>query len=121
MTDRTVPRIRRHLGVSVVRGEGVYLLCEHGSAVVTDPLAERLFPLLDGKHDLTAVVAALEPDVPADRVRAVVGQLLRSGQVVDVDPDADERAAGYWESLNRHGDAAQQATAAGIRLTTFGA
>ncbi|HEY3753304.1 MAG TPA: TOMM precursor leader peptide-binding protein [Pseudonocardiaceae bacterium] len=116
----TVPRIRRHLGVSVVRGEGVYLLCEHGSAVVTDPLAERLFPLLDGKHDLAAVVAALD-DVPADRVRAVVGQLLRSGQVVDVDPDADERAAGYWESLNLHGDTAQQATAAGIRLTTFGA
>ncbi|HEX5403197.1 MAG TPA: TOMM precursor leader peptide-binding protein [Pseudonocardiaceae bacterium] len=114
----SVPGIRRHLGVSVVRGEGVYLLCEHGSAVVTDPLAERLFPLLDGKHDLTAITEALDPDVPPDRVRAVVAGLLRSGQVVDVDPDADERTAGYWESLNLHGDEATRQT--GVRLTTFG-
>jgi ribosomal protein S12 methylthiotransferase accessory factor len=119
MDDTATPRIRRHLGVTVVRGEGVYLLCEHGSAVVTDPFAERLFPLLDGKHDLAAVLAAL-PDVPADRVRAAVGQLLRAGQVVDVDPDADERAAGYWESLNLHGDTAHEAVRAGVRLTMFG-
>jgi bacteriocin biosynthesis cyclodehydratase domain-containing protein len=117
----TVPRIRRHLGVSVVRGEGVYLLCEHGSAVVTDPTAERLLPLLDGKHDLDAVIEALTSDVPGDRVRAMVAQLIRSGQVVEVDPDADERTAGYWESLNLHGDQAQEKLSAGIRLTTFGA
>jgi bacteriocin biosynthesis cyclodehydratase domain-containing protein len=116
----TVPRIRRHLGVTVVRGEGVYLLCEHGSAVVTDPVAQRLLPLLDGKHDLAAVAEALSPDVPADRVRAAVAQLVRAGQVVEVDPDADERATGYWESLNLHGDQAQDRLGAGIRLTTFG-
>lgn len=124
-TDRAgarVPRIRRHLGVSVVRGEGVYLLCEHGSAVLTDPLAERLLPLLDGRHDLASVLAALTPDVPADTVRQAVAQLARSGQVVEVDPAADERAAGYWESLNLHGDDAQAAVArAAVRLTAFGA
>jgi oxazoline/thiazoline synthase len=115
-----VPRIRRHLGVSVVRGEGVYLLCEHGSAVVTDPMAERLLPLLDGKHDLDSVVAALEPDVPPARVRAAVAQLVRAGQVVEVDPAVDEREAGYWESLNLHGDDARELVRAGVRLTTFG-
>ena len=114
-----VPRLRRHLGVSVVRGEGVYLLCEHGSAVVTDPAAERLLPLLDGKHDLDSIVAALAHDVPADQVRAAVGQLLVSGQAVEADPDADERTTGYWESLNLHGDDAQAAVT-GIRLTTLG-
>jgi ribosomal protein S12 methylthiotransferase accessory factor len=118
-----VPRIRRHLGVSVVRDEGVYLLCEHGSAVLTDPLAERLLPLLDGKHDLASVVDALAPDVPADSVRQAIAQLVRSGQVVEVDPDNDdERAAGYWESLNLHGDDAMAAVAGGaVRVTVFGA
>ncbi|HEX9335212.1 MAG TPA: TOMM precursor leader peptide-binding protein, partial [Pseudonocardiaceae bacterium] len=124
MAERArAPRIRRHLGVSVVRGEGVYLLCEHGSAVLTDPLAERLLPLLDGKHDLAEIAAALAPAVPADRVRQVVVQLTQSGQVVEADPDADdERAAGYWESLNLHGDDATSALAnAAVRLTVFGA
>jgi bacteriocin biosynthesis cyclodehydratase domain-containing protein len=126
MTDTgsvRVPRIRRHLGVFVVPGDGAYLLCEHGSAVLTDPLAERLLPLLDGKHDLASVVAALAPDVPADAVRQAVAQLTRSGQVVEVDPaDIDERAAGYWESLNLHGDDARAAVArAAVRLTVFGA
>ncbi|HEX4725545.1 MAG TPA: TOMM precursor leader peptide-binding protein [Pseudonocardiaceae bacterium] len=117
-----VPRIRRHLGVSVVRGEGVYLLCEHGSAVVTDPLAQRLLPLLDGKHDLDSIATALAPDVPADTVRQAVAQLARSGQVVDVDPDGDEREAGYWESLNLHGDDAHAALeSAAVRLTVLGA
>lgn len=120
-TGSRVPRIRRHLGVSVVRGEGVYLLCEHGSAVITDPMAERLLPLLDGKHDLDTIVAALQPEVPAAGVTAAVAQLVRAGQVVEVDPDADERGAGYWESLNLHGDDAQHAVRAGVRLTTFGA
>ncbi|HEY3611996.1 MAG TPA: TOMM precursor leader peptide-binding protein [Pseudonocardiaceae bacterium] len=126
-TDRPgarVPRIRRHLGVSVVRGEGVYLLCEHGSAVLTDPLAERLLPLLDGKHDLDSVAAALAPDLPADAVRQAIAQLVRSGQVVEVAADnhGDERAAGYWESLNLHGDDAVAAVAgAAVRLTVFGA
>ncbi|HEX5116219.1 MAG TPA: TOMM precursor leader peptide-binding protein [Pseudonocardiaceae bacterium] len=123
MTDgHGVPVLRRHLGVSVVRGEGVYLLCEHGSAVVTDPLAERLFPLLDGKHDVAAITEALAPDVPADRVLAAVTHLLRSGQVVETDPAAatDDRAAGYWESLNLSGDTATVAAAATVRLITIG-
>lgn len=117
-----VPTLRRHLGVSVVRGEGVYLLCEHGSAVITDTLAERLLPLLDGKHDLAAISDALAPDVPADRVLAVVSQLLHGGQAVEMDPAAatDDRAAGYWESLNLAGDTAVAAAAAAVRLTVVG-
>lgn len=115
-----VPGVRRHLGVSVVPGEGVYLLCEHGSAVLTDPLAERLFPLLDGKHDIAAIVAALAGEVPEGRVRAAVDRLLRGGQVVPVDPHGDHRAAGYWESLNLAGDIANRATAGGVRVTTCG-
>lgn len=111
-------RIRRHLGITVVRGEGVYLVCEHGSAVVTDPFAERLFPLLDGKHDVDQIATAL--DLPVDHVRAVIEQLIRAGQVVDVDPEADERACGYWESLNLQGDDAVRDAETGIRLTLFG-
>ena len=94
MTDgHDVPVLRRHLGVSVVRGEGVYLLCEHGSAVITDPLAERLFPLLDGKHDIAAITEALAPDVPADRVLAAVTTLLRAGQVVAGQPQKPPQGA----------------------------
>jgi len=115
-----VPRVKRHLGVSVVPGEGAYLLCEHGSAVVTDPFAERLLPLLDGKHDLAAIVGALRDDTAPELVRQAVAQLIRTGQVVEVDPDADERASGYWESLGRHGDDAAAAVSAGVRVTTFG-
>ncbi|SDX65462.1 ribosomal protein S12 methylthiotransferase accessory factor [Amycolatopsis xylanica] len=115
-----VPRIKRHLGVSVVPGEGAYLLCEHGSAVVTDPLAERLLPLLNGKHDLQSIVDTLRDEVAPEVVRRAVAQLARAGQVVEVDPDADERSAGYWESLGRHGDEANAELAAGVRVTTFG-
>jgi ribosomal protein S12 methylthiotransferase accessory factor len=117
----SVPRIKRHLGVSVVPGDGVYLLCEHGSAVVTDPFAERLLPLLDGKHDLDSIVDTLRDEVAGEHVRQAVAQLILSGQVAEVDPDGDERAAGYWESLNQHGDTAEKAVGAGVRVTTFGA
>jgi ribosomal protein S12 methylthiotransferase accessory factor len=113
--------LRRHLGVTVVPGEGVYLLCEHGSAVVTDPLAECLLPLLNGKHDIDAITTALAPHAGPDRVRSAIEQLRSAGQVVDADPDADERTTGYWESLNLHGDTAETAARTGIRVTTFGA
>lgn len=116
-----LPRIKRHLGVSVVPGEGAYLVCEHGSAVVTDPLAEKLLPLLDGKHDLDAIVDAVQGEVAPELVYHAVNQLERIGQVVQADPEVDERAAGYWESLNRDGDTAVAvATTNPVRVTTFG-
>ena len=77
---RTSSGMGAMMGVSVVPGDGAYLLCEHGSAVLTDPLAERLLPLLDGKHDLDSVAAALAPDVPADgigREQLVLGHCRR--------------------------------------------
>ncbi|HEX3783436.1 MAG TPA: TOMM precursor leader peptide-binding protein [Pseudonocardiaceae bacterium] len=116
-----LPRVKRHLGVSVVPGEGVYLVCEHGSAVVTDSLAERLLPLLDGKHEIDAVVDALQGEVAPEMVYHAINQLIRIGQVVLADPEVDERAAGYWESLGRDGDTATAAMATPVRLTTFGA
>lgn len=115
-----LPRIKRHLGVSVVPGEGAYLVCEHGSAVVTDPLAEKLLPLLDGKHELDAIVDAVAGEVAPELVYHAVNQLQRIGQVVQADPETDERAAGYWESLNRDGDTSVAAMRAPVRITTFG-
>jgi bacteriocin biosynthesis cyclodehydratase domain-containing protein len=116
-----LPRVKRHLGVSVVPGEGAYLLCEHGSAVVTDPLAERLLPLLDGKNDLDSIVDSLQGEIAPELVYHAVAQLTRAGQLVEADPETDERAAGYWESLNRNGDQASVAASAPVRVTTFGA
>jgi ribosomal protein S12 methylthiotransferase accessory factor len=103
----------------VVDGEGVYLVCEHGIAVLARPLARRLLPMLDGRP-LGDVLAALADDYPTDTVLRAIDTLREAGHVIDADPSVPVGLAGYWDSAGLHGDLAVSATAAPVRLHVLG-
>lgn len=111
--------LRRHLGLTVVAGEGVFLVCEHGSAVVEEPVAQRILALLDGRT-LDAVVAAVAGEHDGATVRVTVEQLVAAGLVGSADPGEDPRSAGYWESAGLVAADAEAGAGRPVRLHTVG-
>ena len=96
--DKRRPVLRRHLGLTTVPGEGVFLLCEHGSAVVEDAATSRLLPLLDGSRTGAELVAALDGVLTASEIEAALRALGAAQLVVADAPAGPDRDAGFWES-----------------------
>ncbi|MFB4270832.1 TOMM precursor leader peptide-binding protein [Nonomuraea sp. GTA35] len=103
------PSFRRHLRVEVIEGEGVYLISERETQVLTGRSIEAVARLLDGKHTVNDILVAVEPDIPPENVYFVLQTLRQRDLLVDVTEDVDRRTAAYWEMT---GLKAQEAVAA---------
>lgn len=117
--DRPVV-LRRHLGLTVVPGEGAFLLCEHGSAVVDDPVAARVLSLVDGRG-VDRLVEDLADEFDTDLVRTAVDRLADAGLITTADPGGDTRSAAYWESAGLTAADAEDDAARPVALHVFGA
>lgn len=117
-----VCRLRPHLTVEHVTGEGVYLVGERVTYVLRGALVTELVGYLGGEYHENDIVAALADRYPPERVLYALGQLRERGYVVDVPADADTRAMALWESAGYDGAAALSALAAArCRLETVDA
>jgi ribosomal protein S12 methylthiotransferase accessory factor len=106
-----VPRIRRHVRVEVVPGEAVYLVSERDFHVMEGDLAERVLPVLDGKHSEDDVIGELG-DVAPERVLHLVDQLVERGVAVRADPATPVRDGAFWDLARITGETATQRLAA---------
>lgn len=117
--DRVL-RFKRSSTVTLLQGEGVFVSSERGArSRIHGRLISDLYPLLDG---------TLTRDETEQRLRdqghanpgVGIERLLRSGHVVEVDPDVDVRAAGYWEQCGLDGDRSVEAVRAVVGLLVIG-
>ncbi|WP_433431137.1 TOMM precursor leader peptide-binding protein [Nonomuraea sp. CA-141351] len=100
------PGFRRHFRVEAVEGEGVFLISERDLHILTGRSIEAVAGLLDGKHTVSDIVAAVEPDIPPEHVYYVIHQLRERGLLVDVTEDLERGTAAYWEMAGRQAEAA---------------
>lgn len=91
------PSFRRHLRVEVIEGEGVYLISERDTHVLTGRSIEVVAGLLDGKHTVQDILVAVEPEVPPENVYFVLQTLRQRDLLVDVTEDVERGTAAYWE------------------------
>ncbi|MEV6981443.1 TOMM precursor leader peptide-binding protein [Sphaerisporangium sp. NPDC051017] len=103
------PAFRRHYRVEVIEGEGVYLISERDTHVLSGRSIEAVASLLDGKHTVQDILVAVEPDIPPENVYYVLHTLRGRDLLVDVTEDIDRGTAAYWEMAGR---SAQEAVAA---------
>ncbi|MFC4535344.1 TOMM precursor leader peptide-binding protein [Sphaerisporangium dianthi] len=115
------PAFRRHFRVEVIEGEGVFLISERDTHVLTGRSIEAVAGLLDGKHTVHDILVAVEPDVPPENVYYVLQTLRQRGLVVDVTEDLDRGTAAFWEMAGRDGQEAVAAVrAARAEVLTIG-
>jgi bacteriocin biosynthesis cyclodehydratase domain-containing protein len=91
------PSFRRHFRVEVIEGEGVFLISERDTHVLTGPSIEAVAGLLDGKHTVHDILVAVEPDVPPENVYYALHMLRQRDLLVDVTEDVERATAAYWE------------------------
>ncbi|WP_214409265.1 TOMM precursor leader peptide-binding protein [Sphaerisporangium fuscum] len=105
------PGFRRHFRVETIEGEGVFLISERDLHVLTGRSIGAVAALLDGKHTIPDIVAAVDPDIPPENVYYVIHQLRERGLLVDVTEDLERGTAAYWEMAGRPAEEA----VAGVR------
>src|SRR5262249_20372205 len=89
-----IVRLRHHLRLRVVDGEGAYLVSERDVTVLEGQLAVALATRIDGTLTLDEIVSDMIEDFPGDRVRHAIDKLVSSGIVVIEQPHQNHALAG---------------------------
>ncbi|GGK97834.1 hypothetical protein Sme01_61410 [Sphaerisporangium melleum] len=107
--------------MEVIEREGVYLISERDTHVLTGRSIEAVASLLDGKHTVEDILVAVEPDIAPENVYYVLHTLRQRDLLVDVTEDLERRSAAYWEMAGRNGQEAAGAVRGGrAELLTAG-
>ena len=93
------PIFKPHFHVETIEPSSVYLLSEHEHHLLSGRLYPLLAPLLDGRHDVDAIVERLAPEVSMMGVYSALTRLESQGYIVESDPIADLPQAAFWSSL----------------------
>lgn len=103
MTEETrspIVRLRHHLDLRVVDGEGAFLVSERSVSVLEGRCAVAVASRLDGTRTLDQLVSSLQGEFPPERVRHAVDQLVASGFAAMEEGPADhdlDGDAGLYE------------------------
>ncbi len=114
---RTLIGFRRDLRVEISRGDQVYLFSEQGLTSLEGTATAAVASLLDGTHELAALLARPPAGLTAAQVAATISRLTEEGMVTLRPPEAgrahDDGAAGYWEGAGLDATEATERTAGG--------
>ncbi|MEM7404032.1 MAG: TOMM precursor leader peptide-binding protein [Pseudomonadota bacterium] len=98
-----LPRFRRSLVVQAVPPQALFLLDEHRHYIFEGQAFIKLAPLLDGHHDMEAIMAAIGTDLAPQEVFTSLMRLLRRGCLVDADAGDEGEHAAFWEYFRVNG------------------
>ncbi len=93
------PALSPHLQFRIVGERQTLLVSESFNTLLHGRLHCDLLPLLDGRHPLEEIVAALKGGHPGADVPATVASLAARGYVVSAEHGVDRSRAAYWSSL----------------------
>ena len=94
-----LPTLAPHLQFHDVGVEQTLLVSESFNTLLHGKLNRDLLPLLDGRHPLDEIVAALDSAHAASDVLTTLASLCAKGYVVSADHGMERRRAAYWSSL----------------------
>ena len=94
-----LPALAPHLRFRDIGEQQVLLVSESFNTLLHGKLHCSLLPLLDGRHSLEEIIAALEGAHAAADVLAAIVTLSAKGYVVSADHGMDRCRAAYWSSL----------------------
>jgi len=94
--------------VRIVEEDGIYLLSEREPILLKGQVFTRLAPLLDGRHTVDAIDAALHGVVDPLSIRFGLAFLQRKGYIVEASEAAPSARLAFWDELGVDADAAER-------------
>jgi hypothetical protein len=94
------PRLKAHFRIEIVEEDGVFLLSERGSILLSNRLYKLLFPLLDGNHTPDDITEKLVDELPASYVYYALMNMEQKGYLVESQAVLPQNLAIFCEYLN---------------------
>jgi bacteriocin biosynthesis cyclodehydratase domain-containing protein len=92
------PQVCSRYHAEVVNNDAVAFVGENGSALVRDPVAQHVVPLIDGRRTTEEIARSLTPLIDTRRVHAALREMVRTGLVVEA-ADLPPAASTLWAEI----------------------
>jgi oxazoline/thiazoline synthase len=92
------PLVCTRYHAEVMADEAVAFVGENGSALISDPVARHVVPLIDGRRTTDEIVSSLGPAVATRQVHQTLAELTRAGLVVE-SADVPATTSALWAEL----------------------
>jgi oxazoline/thiazoline synthase len=92
------PLVCTRYHAEVMADEAVAFVGENGSAVISDPVARLVVPLIDGRRTTDEIARSLSPTVATRQVHQSLAELTQAGLVVE-SADVPASVSALWAEL----------------------
>jgi oxazoline/thiazoline synthase len=92
------PLVCTRYHAEVMADEAVAFVGENGSALISDPVARLIVPLIDGRRTTDEIVRSLRPTVAIRQVHQSLAELTQAGLVVE-SADVPASVSALWAEL----------------------
>ncbi|MGH3168583.1 MAG: hypothetical protein ACRDN0_22210, partial [Trebonia sp.] len=100
LADHMVIEFRQHLRAEVLPADGVCLVSERGVTMLSGASVELIAPLLDGTRTVADVKREAAPEISADEVESLLGELchanLAHARMARAELTDDHGTSAFW-------------------------
>ncbi len=116
------PQLKNSFRFEQVDSEGIFLLSEKGTTFLSNPLFQKLIPLIDGKLTEEEIVDQLRKELPEAYIFYALMELEQKGFIIENERVLDPNFALFCESLSVDAkDARKQLQSTRVALSALGA
>ncbi|MFB2919618.1 MULTISPECIES: TOMM precursor leader peptide-binding protein [Aerosakkonema] len=94
------PKFKRSFHVQIVEPEGVFLLSENNSFLLSGRLYQLLAPLIDGYHSVDDILKILDTKISAAEVYYGLMLMQKKGYIIETDDYIRPEVGAFWDILN---------------------
>ena len=102
------PKLKDSFRFEKIDSQGIFLLAEQGTAVLKDPLCEKLIPVIDGKRTQEEIVSQLDNELPEAYIFYALMELEHKGLIVENERVLDPNLTLFCQSLQIDPEAASK-------------
>ncbi len=115
------PKLKNSFRFEQVESEGIFLLSEQGTTLLSHPLFQKLIPLLDGKLTESEIIDQLRQELPEAYIIYGLMELEHKGFIIENEQVLDPNFALFCESLSVDAqDARKQLQSTRVALRALG-
>jgi len=115
------PNLKPGVRVEIVESEGVFLISERNSLLISDRLSQLIIPLINGQRTTDEIVDLIEEKASATEVYYTLMQMEQKGYIIESDNSLSSTFTVFCDHLNiAPSEAYEQLQKTKVRVTTFG-
>ncbi|MFB2920610.1 TOMM precursor leader peptide-binding protein [Aerosakkonema funiforme] len=115
------PKLKPGIRFEIVESEGVFLISERNSLLISDHLSQLIIPLINGQRTIDEIVDLMEEKASATEVYYTLMQMEQKGYIIESDNSLPSTFIVFCDHLNiAPSEAYERLQKTKVRVKTFG-